>query len=239
MNDAVQREIVRQQQLLRTLWRRGTDASLALWWRESGVRAAQGLDAYRGNAAAIAERTLAAAFPTVQQLLGDESFARLARLFWQRQPPQCGDLARYGDTLPGWIAEDAQLAAEPYLCDVARIDWAVHAIEYAADVPAAPQGLGLLAQLDPSQLVLRLRPGLAMVVSRWPVVTIWQAHRSSEADRFAPVRQAFASALAETALVARPQWRASVTAIDAATARFLAALRDGAALARALDAAGA
>ena len=240
MNEAhaVQREFLRQQQLLRALWRRGTGASLALWLRESGVRAQQGLDAYRGNAAAIAERTLAAAFPTVQQLLGEPSFAQLARLFWLRQPPRCGDLALYGDGLPDWIANDAQLASEPYLSDVARVDWAVHAIEHAADVAAPPAGLSLLAQLDPSQLSLRLRPGLAVVVSRWPVVTIWQAHRSDEADRFAPVRQAFANQAAETALVSRPQWRASVCVLDEATARFMAALQEGAALAAALDAGG-
>jgi hypothetical protein len=236
---AAQRELVRQQQLLRTLWRRGTDSSLKPWLRESGVRAEQGLDAYRGNASAIAERALAAAFPTVQQLIGEASFTQLARVFWHRQPPRCGDLARYGETLTDWIADDPRLASEPYLSDVARVDWAVHTIEHAADVDSAPAGLQLLAELDPSQLMLRLRPALALVVSRWPVATIWQAHRSDAADRFAPVRQAFANDVAETALVARPQWHATVSAIDEATSRFMAALQGGAALDRALDAAGA
>lgn len=236
---AAQRELLRQQQLLRTLWRRVPDASLALWLREPTARAGQGLDAYRGNATASAERALAAAFPTVQQLMGEPSFAQLARVFWHRQPPRCGDLARYGDALADWIADDAQLASEPYLSDVARVDWAVHTIEHAADVQSPPQGLDLLAQLDPSQLVLRLRPALALVVSRWPVVTIWQAHCNNDADRFAPVRQAFAAHTAETALVARPQWRASVCAIDDASARFTAALQRGATLTAALDAAGA
>jgi hypothetical protein len=241
MSDAqgAQRELVRQRQLLRTLWRRGADSSLALWLREPGARAGQGLDAYRGNAAAIAERALAAAFPTVQQLVGEPSFAQLARVFWHRQPPRCGDLASYGDALPDWIADDPQLAPEPYLSDVARVDWAVHTIEHAADVAAPPAGLQLLAELDPSQLMLRLRPALALVVSRWPVVTIWQAHRSDGADRFAPVRQALANAVAETALVARPQWRATVSVLDEATSKFMAALQSAATLAAALDAAGA
>jgi hypothetical protein len=238
-NAAAQRELVRQQQLLRTLWRRGHDASLALWLRESGARVEQGISAYRGNATAIAERALAAAFPTVQQLLGEESFVQLARVFWHRRPPLSGDLARYGDQLAEWIAEDAQLASEPYLADVARVDWAVHVIEQAADVSAAPAGLSLLAELDPSHLVLRLRPALTLVASRWPVVTIWQAHRRSDADRFAPVRQAFASGLAETALVSRDGWRATVSRIDDATRLFMSAVQSGTHLARALDEAGA
>ena len=238
MNAALQRELVRQQQLLRALWRRGADASLAGWLRESGARVQQGLDAYRANAGAVAERALAAAFPTLQQLVGDESFAQLARAFWHRHPPLCGDLARYGDALPGWIADDPQLAEEPYLADVASVDWAVHAIEHAADVSAPPAGLRLLGELEPSQLVLRLRPGLACIVSRWPVVTIWHAHRSPEPDRFAPVRQALAVCVAENALVARPQWRASVATIDEPGARFIAALARALPLADALDAAG-
>src|SRR5512138_965181 len=73
---APSRELLRQQQLLRALWRRGSDAPLAPWLREGGERATNGLAAYRGNAAAIAERTLATAYPTVQQLVGTESFAQ-------------------------------------------------------------------------------------------------------------------------------------------------------------------
>lgn len=239
MSAATAREASRQQQLLRALWRRGDDSRLAPWLRDGGERAQQGLEAYRGNAAAIAERALASAYPTVQQLIGEPSFVQLARAFWQRQPPGCGDLARYGDTLPGWLADERQLASEPYLCDVARVDWAVHTIELAADVPVPPAGLSLLAEHDPSQLVLRLRPALALVVSQWPVVTIWQAHRNDAGDRFAPVREAFAHGVAETALVARPQWQAAVSALDAAATRFMVALQRGASLAAALDAAGA
>ena len=95
---ALQREALRQQQLLRTLWRRGDEPALLLWLRESAERAGHGLAAYRGNTAAIAERALAAAFPTVCQLIGD-SFGSLARALWQRFPPQRGDLAQFGHAL--------------------------------------------------------------------------------------------------------------------------------------------
>jgi len=233
-----QRELARQQQLLRTLWRKDADAASAPEWRESAERVGHGIEAYRGNAAAIAERTLSSAFPTVRQLIGEPSFGVLARVFWHHHAPRCGDLARYGDGLADWIAVDPQLASEPYLADVARVDWAVHTIEQAADAPAEPAGLSLLAQHEPARLRLRLQPALGWVVSRWPVVTIWQAHRSRDVDRFAPVRQAFAGGVAETALVARPQWRGSVSVVGEAAVRFMGALREGADLAGALDAAG-
>lgn len=237
---APSREALRQQQLLRALWRRGSDAPLALWLRESGERASNGLAAYRGNAAAIAERALAAAYPTVQQLLGDESFAQLARAFWHREPPRRGDLGQWGESLPAWLEADAQLASEPYLADVARIDWAAHEIEQAADVASRPAGLSLLGELDPAQLRLRPRPGLTLLRSAWPVVAIWQAHRDDAPDRFEPVRRALAERVAEIALVARDGWRASVQRVDdASAATFFEALLHGATLARALDAAGA
>jgi hypothetical protein len=243
LNSAIQREALRQQQLLRTLWRRSTDATLNLWLRESGGRAVQGIAAYRGNAAAIAERALAAAYPTVQQLVGDESFAQLAHAVWHRFPPQRGDLAQFGAALPAWVELDPQLASEPYLADVARIDWAVHAIEQAADIEQPPAGLVLLGEMDPAQLRLRLRPGLALVASKWPVVTVWLAHRRDPDDggddRFAPVRAAFAAQAQETALIARRGWRAEVDAIDAPTAAFIAALQRGADLADALEGVGA
>lgn len=235
---AQQREALRQQQLLRSLWRRGSEASLNLWLCESPERALHGLAAYRGNAGAVAERALAAAFPTVQQLVGEASFAQLARALWQRFPPQRGDLAQYGDALPAWIEIDPQLASEPYLADVARVDWAVHAIEQAADVEQPPAGLGLLGDTDPARLHVRLRPGLVLVASKWPVVTIWQAHRRDGADRFDPVRAALTAQARETALVARNGWRAQVDALDAPTAAFTRALQRGLDLGRALDEAG-
>ena len=235
---ALQREALRQQQLLRALWRRGDEAALQLWLRESPQRAEQGLAAYRGNAAAVAERALAAAYPTVRQLIGDESFATLARALWLRSPPQRGDLAQFGDGLPAWIESDPQLASEAYLADVARVDWAVHAIEHAADVEPPPQGLALLGEAEPSQLRVRFRPGLALVPSRWPVVAIWQAHRRDDEDRFAGVRGALAAQVQETALIARHGWRAQVEAVDAPTASFANALLGGSSLADALEAAG-
>ena len=233
-----QREALRQQQLLRTLWQRGSEPQLAPWLRESGARAAQGLAVYRGNAAVIAERALAAAYPTVQQLVGDESFAQLARAVWQRFPPQRGDLAQYGAALPAWIELDLQLASEPYLADVARIDWAVHTIEQAADIEQPPAGLALLGELEPAHLRLRLRPGLALIPSRWPVATIWHAHRRDDEDRFDAVRAAFAAQTQETALITRHGWRAEVEPVDAPTAAFVTSLQRGDDLARALEAVG-
>ena len=73
---ALQKEALRQQMLLRALWRDARPGVVAGWMRD-GARFARGLAAYQANAGALAERALGAAFPTIAALLGDESFARL------------------------------------------------------------------------------------------------------------------------------------------------------------------
>jgi hypothetical protein len=233
-----QREAIRQQQLLRALWRRGDDRSVALWVRDSAARSVQALAAYRGNAAAIAARALATTYPTVSQLVGDESFEQLARALWHRQPPRQGDLATFGAELAVFIEGDAQLASEPYLADVARLDWAVHVLERAEDAPAQPAGLQRLATDDAATLRLVLRPGAALIRSRWPVATIWQAHRSSAPDRFDGVRAALQAGRGEAAWVWRDGWHAAVDAVDELQARFIEHVLAGDSIDAALAAAG-
>ena len=180
-----------------------------------------------------------------------------ARSVWQRQPPQCGDLAQYGAGLADAIAADAQLASEPYLADIARLDWAVHTIEHAADATTPVPGLQRLADEDPAKLRLVLRPGLQVLRSCHPIVLLWQAHWACDGDgvatgaagsdglhddavdeRFAAARAALTRGDAETALVSRTGWRATVQRLDASDTRFFVALLSGEPLARALDAAG-
>ncbi len=234
-----QTELLRQQALLRVLWRADAVAAL-LPHMHAGVE--RGVAAYRANAGASAERALALAYPTVQQLLGEAAFGQLARALWQREPPEQGDLAGFGAGLPAFIQADAQLAGEPYLADTARLDWAVHQAVRAADAPApsaAPlAGLGLLATADPAALRVQVVPGTALLRSPWPVVTIWQAHRSADVD-FEPVRQALAAQQGELAWVWRTGWAVRVCALSGEVAAFNEGLLAGKNLAQALDQAGA
>ncbi len=232
-------EAQRQALLLRALWRQAPDAALAGWLRDAPERRARGLSAYRSNAAAIAARSLAAAFPTVAQLVGAGSFEALAAAFWHAHPPLRGDLAEHGAGLPAFIAAAAQLADVPWLADSARLDWAAHRAEASADAAEAAAGLDRLASEDPATLCLRLQPGTALLESPWPVATLWQAHRSSAEDRFAAVREALSEGRGESALVWRAGWRAQVTALPEADAAFTRALLAGGSLAAALEAAGA
>lgn len=231
-------EARRQQLLLQALWRGAPEVALEGWLREGPSRAARGLLAYRHNGEALAERALAASHPTVAELVGDTAFALLARDFWRANPPTCGDLAAYGAGLADAVAQDPRCADEPYLADCARLDWAVHRLEAAADLHQPPQGLALLGSDDPARLAMVLRPGMVLVSSRWPVATIWRAHRQQGPDRFAAVREAFDADRGEHALAWREGWRPRVNALGEADARFTRALLAAHTVSAALDAAG-
>jgi hypothetical protein len=239
------REAQRQQWLLAQLLGRRPAADQgdrAAWLREPAPRAERALQAYRANAGALAERALAAAYPTVAELLGDEAFGQLARALWHAAPAQCGDMGLFGAELAGFVDAGDQLRDEPYLPDLARLEWAVHRAAFAADAAAEPPPLQRLAQADAAGLRLVLQPGSAIVCSAHPVHAIWQAHRwpqGAERDEaFALVRQRRAAGQGDNAFVVRKGWRVDVIPVIDADARFIAAVLGGASLADALDAAG-
>jgi hypothetical protein len=257
---ATEREADRQRWLLQTLWQRGPAADAADWLvplrrpgqgaasAESGPSLQDGVLAYRSNAYAAAGATLAATFPTVAALVGDESIKLLARAYRQAEPPARGDLAWFGARLPDFIAASTDLAELPWLADVARLDWALAQADAAPDAEPDRASLALLAEVDPAELSLRLAPGSVLIDSRWPVVMIWQAHQPpgqcpAEAPHdtdaiWTPVRAALAAGRRETALVWREGWRARVAAPAPAEAALLGALLAGASLGDALQAAG-
>jgi Putative DNA-binding domain len=234
-------EAQRQQLLLRALWRLDSPASLSPHladhpaWPQQGLQRA--LAAYQAAAGAAAQRALAAAYPVVQALLGDTSFAALARALWLAQPPTQGDMALWGEALPQFMQQSADLAAEPYLPDVARLEWAVHRAQSAADDTAPSLGLQRLAQADLSALRVLPRAGTALVSSPHPVHSIWCAHQAANPgiDPFAPARAALARAQSEHALVQRKGFDVQVHWVPQHQATFTAAVINGLSLGQALQ----
>ncbi len=207
------------------------------WLQGDAERVARGLLAYRGNAQAIARRALAAACPTVAALLAEPRFGAIAWRLWQRSPPLRGDLACWGDGLADMLAADAVLASEPWLADAARLDWALHVAEAAADVDVPPQGLAGLADGDPQRHRLLLRPGTAVLHSCWPVAALRAASRQGGVDAEALARTVAADG--GHLLVWRNGWRAMADPVSPGDAQFMRSQLDGWPLADGLDSAAA
>jgi Putative DNA-binding domain len=237
MTMPAQRDEARRQQALLAAIDAADSGADGLHLTERGERARFGLEAYRANARGLAERALAAAFPTVQALLGAADFARMAHEHWLANPPRRGDIAEWGDDLPAWLETHAQLAQWPYLADCARLDLMRHRCERAPDTPVDAASLAALETEDPARLRLVLMPGLAVLASRWPVVRIFEAHAGA-GEGFDAVRTALVGRCGEAALVARNGWRAQVHRIDAATLGWTRDVLGELPLAQALERAG-
>ncbi len=241
-SSAWQREALRQQLLLRSLWRDNTVAAVQGWLRESPERVHLGLGAYATNGGAGAERALAAIFPCVVALMGEDAFALLARAYRLAHPPLRGDLALLGEGLADFIAADPQLADVPYLADMARLEWLLDRAERAADAAPRLESLQLLAQADPQALWLQLAPGAALWRSAWPVVTIRAAHAlqaDGAEDPFAAARVALSRGDGDCAFVWRQGFKPCVAALGEPEAGFVEALLQQRSLGAALAQAGA
>lgn len=221
-------EAARQQALLQEIVGAGTDAGSAR----------RGVAIYRANAAALAERALAAMYPTLRSLLGEADFRQLVREHWRSHPPERGDIGEWGRALPGWIERHAGLAAWPYLADCARLDALRHACERASDAEFDTVSLLQLDQGDPTALTLRLRPGAALLASSWPVASIFEAHQQPGEAGFSAAREAIAARRAESVWVVRCGWRAEVRRVHGGLERWLRAVLAEQSLASALTAAG-
>lgn len=231
-------EALRQQALVAELF--GAGGQIASGCAQHGERRRRGVAAYRANAAAIAERVIAARHPVLGALVGDETLAALARSLWRAEPPRRGDLACWGDTLAAYIEVQAELSEWPYLGDVARLEAAIAHCESCADAAPEPATLALLSERAPAGVKLRLQPHVHLLVSRWPIARIHAAHvpGASTAD-FEAARRALALGEGDAVVVWRRGWRAIVERIDQPVHAWMDALAHGDPLDEAHDIAGA
>jgi uncharacterized protein (UPF0276 family) len=210
-------------------------ATLAPWLKGDAGR----LGIYRGNLLANWRRALGAAYPVLRQLVGDEFFDALARVYGRRHPSRDPDLNRFGLELPVFLEDFAPAAELPYLPDMARLEWSIHDSHYAADVlpdvlPGAQDPASMLAGLDPAGFEASravLHPSLRLHASSWATLALWRAHQ--------PDGPAFPQQMQgpSHALVLRPRFSVQLLDSNPAELAVLERLAAGEDFGAALDAA--
>jgi len=226
----------RQQAFLTALFAHpGYGAAFPLDLVTDTMQTHRGWMAYRANGHAMAERTLAAAYPVVAALLGADNFGLLARDLWHRHPPIRGDLARWGEALPRWLAGCDTLADVPYLADVARVEWALHDAATWTDTTADTASFARLSSEDPAGLTLALAPGTSLIDSDFPVVALITAHRNEEPE-FSEAGALLRADVKQTALIWRQGLRPRLALCPLVEQLLLRSLMEGCNLVSALDA---
>ena len=182
---------------------------------------------YRNNVVASLVSALAETFPVTQDLVGEEFFRAMARIFVCTFPPRSRVLAFYGEALPDFIAQFSPADSVPYLADVARLEMLrVHAF-YALD--CAELGPTALAEamndIDAlPELQLDLNPSVRLMHSSYAVVSLWAAHQGiNDVSAVEP----FSS---EDALISRHKLDVIVRRIDPGTRDFIGHLLQGVSL---------
>ena len=206
-------------------------------WTTDQKHLKRGLQAYRSNGHALAQRVLAAAFPVVAALLGEDNFAALSRQFWQIQPPERGDMAQWGAGFSGFLSTFEDLMnEEAYIADVAHVEWALHEAATQADGLADMASFGLLEKIDASELTLLLAPGTVALASVFPVVSIIQAQLTGEVS-LQQAGEDLHEGLQQTAIVWRQGLKPSLRLALPGEAVFIKSLQEKRSLSDSLEAA--
>lgn len=182
---------------------------------------------YRNNVAVSLTEALEQAFPALQSLIGPTRFKALAGLYLRAHPPRDPRMMVYGDGMADFLPQVTQLAAYPYLADVARLEQAIRESYHAAD--AAPLDPARLASLPPEAIAdtrLLFAPAVRLVSSPYPALSIRARALDPEAPK--PTKGA------QSILVTRPEFDPVPHLIDQDQAHAIAALMNGAPLGEAL-----
>ncbi len=186
---------------------------------------------YRNNFYHGLSQQLAQAYPVMRRLVGDAFFFAAARAFLEVHAPRTRSLALFGGEFPGFLEGFPPVASLPYLPDVARLEraWleALHAADAAPLAPAALAGQGRQALAEAR---FGAHPAARIVTSDYPIVDLWRANQP-EVD---PGQRSF-EAVAQSALITRPQLRVEVRALSPAQSAFVRTLFAGHAVATAYE----
>ena len=185
---------------------------------------------YRNNVTVSLIDALAGTFPVVRELVGEEFFRAMARVFVQANPPRSRVMAYYGTSFADFVERFAPAASVAYLADVARLEMGRVQAYHAPDVPAADTAALQGALADPQQLAslrLALHPSVHVIESAFAICDIWAAHQD------APGMASVDPDVAQTALVFRSGLDVDTVALSAGVGKFFRALQTRATLIKA------
>jgi hypothetical protein len=209
--------------------RGGGTATLPFLADGSGRTAASRLNVHRNNLVLGLLNVIAARFPVVRRLAGEESFFRVARLFLDAHPPQSPLLLNYGEGFPDFVRQAGSAAS--FIADIAELELARARSYHAADaVPISPDAFAAIPGDRLGDLHLALHPSVQLLTSRFPIVSVWQAYRDEAPD------EPGYSLAAEAALVSRPVLDVEVHVLPPGGFAFLRQLMADATVAEALAA---
>lgn len=211
----------------------GAAPALEPWIDARGIAPTARLRIYRHAVFAIHVEALATTFPAVRRLLGEDCFDGLATRHAARRGSRGGNLQGLGADFAAFLEDQAEVAPWAWVGDVARLEW-LRQESALADRDPRPAAGALIAAIGAAQgdVCLRLQPHVRVLSAAVPVLDLWRhAQPRTEAATVDP------AGAAQAVLLWRETDQVAMRAVTPAQAAFVRALRAGAALGAASDAA--
>jgi hypothetical protein len=196
----------------------GQRAALSPWLADEDH---PGLSVYRNTIVKGCVDALAANFPTVQSMVGEDWFRAAAALFAREAPPTRAALLDYGEAFPAWLERFPPAADVPYLAGTAHLDRLWTEALFATEAPSLDAAA--LSKLAPEALVetrLALHPSVRFAAFDAGLPSLWRAARDGAEDLEL-------SETPETLLLVRRDEAVASRVVGAAETAFLRACRDG------------
>lgn len=144
----------------------------------AGLSSLQHLQIYQRAVMSTLERALEQIYPVCLQLVGEEFFGGMARIFARQYPSLSPDLADYGNEFAEFISTFKPAEDLPYLADVARLEWRWHRAFNAPDEqPMDAAALTAVPAEDIGRIAFRLPASASLLQSRYPVQRIWAVNQ--------------------------------------------------------------
>ncbi len=194
---------------------------------------------HRNNVVVSLVDALAATFPVLQALVGEQFFRAMARERVLADPPRSPVLIDYAQGFVDFVAGFAPAASVPYLADVAMIEALRVRAYHAADASPVPESRYRELLAAPEALAgarLTLHPACHWMRSDCAAHSIWLAHQGMD-DMASASLDDIDIERSEAALIVRPALEVVVAPLPPGAIEFLEALRGGQTLGSAFAAA--
>jgi hypothetical protein len=120
--------------------------------------------------------TLEAHYPALLALIGAERFSALGSAYVQTHDSSFASIRFYGGMLAAFLAAQRDCASSPWLCELARFEWAMVEVFDAADAaPITVQALSEIAPENWAQLGFDLHPAVRQLDLVWNAPALWGA----------------------------------------------------------------
>jgi len=119
---------------------------------------------------------LAASYPALAALLGEQDFQALGAKYVRTHDSPYFSIRNYGDALEEFLGTHADYAEVPLLAELARWEWLLCAVFDAADAePLAAAALARVAPADWPELRFAFHPSVRRAALSWNAPQVWKA----------------------------------------------------------------